>query len=127
MNRYFLLLVTALSLICTSAGAASPSGAWKGRWFSQPTGHKGPLRAHIRPIDHDTYKAVFVGRFFVVVPFLYPATLERVPGTCNQYTSSQRLPLIGTYRMDATITPQRFHARFKSADDTGTFEMTRTR
>lgn len=123
-----LLVVVALltvAMTSTSALAASPVGRWKGRWISESTGHKGPLKAHIRRLDHDTYRAVFVGRFFAVIPFAYPATLERVPGSCDQYTSSQRLPLIGTYRMNATVTPHHFHAYFQSGDDRGTFQMSR--
>ena len=123
-----LLVVVALltvAIASTSARAASPVGRWKGRWTSESTGHKGPLKAHIRQLDRDTYRAVFVGRFFVVFPFAYPATLERVPGSCDQYSSSQRLPLIGTYRMNATVTPHHFHAHFQSGNDRGTFQMSR--
>lgn len=130
-KRTILLAITFSALLfpmiaCVqSAEAASPKGHWRGRWTSQSTGHQGPLKAHIRQLDHDTYRAVFVGRFFVVIPFAYPATLERVPGTCNQYSSTQRLPLVGTYRMNAWVTPHHFHAQFQSGNDSGTFQMSR--
>jgi hypothetical protein len=108
-----------------SLHAASPVGRWRGSWTSQSTGHRGPLKAHIRQLDHDSYRALFVGRFFVVIPFAYPARLDRVPGTCNQYTSTQQLPLVGKYRMNAWITSHHFHAHFQSEEDSGTFQMSR--
>ena len=84
-----LLISTASPLL-----AASPTGKWRGSWNSNTTGHSGPLKARVRKVDHDTYRALFVGRFAGVIPFAYPARLDRVAGTSNQYTSSQRLPLL---------------------------------
>ncbi len=121
------LAVTAL-LICflaASGSAASPSGFWRGSWTSQTTGHRGPLKAHIRQTAPDTYRAVFVGRFAGVVPFVYPAKLERAAGSCDCYTSSQRLPLLGTYKMSAHIDANQFNATFRGRKDRGTFRMSR--
>ncbi len=126
MHRSALLLTVLLfAVAATTTQAASPVGNWRGFWSSRSTGHQGPLRARVRQTSPDTYRAVFVGRFAGVVPFVYPAKLERVPGTCHCYTSSQRLPLMGTYRMTATVTPGRFHATFRSRKDHGTFDMSR--
>ncbi len=115
------------SLVTTSPAlsAASPTGKWRGSWNSAATGHSGPLKARVRQIDQDTYRALFVGRFAGVIPFVYPARLDRVTGTDNQYTSSQRLPLLGTYRMNATVTNSRFHANFRGGRDSGTFNLSR--
>lgn len=124
------LLFTLSLLIAGStlpAAAASPAGLWQGTWSSESTGHRGPMRARIRQVDEDTYRALFVGRFAGVVPFAYPAKLDRVPGTCHCYTSTQRLPLMGTYRMTATVTPSRFDATFRSREDVGRFQMRRRR
>ena len=124
----FALLVTILcSLITTSStlSAASPTGKWRGSWNSGTTGHSGPLKARVRQVDHDTYRALFVGRFARVIPFAYPARLDRVAGTENQYTSSQRLPLLGTYRMSATVTNNRIRAHFTGGRDSGTFLLSR--
>ena len=129
MMRNTLRLIALAFVVTFVAGqteAASPAGSWRGGWSSQSTGHKGPLRARIRPIDSNTYRAVFAGRFAGVVPFIYPAKLERVPGSCHCYTSSQRLPLLGTYRMTATVSSQRFYATFGSKKDAGTFDMRRS-
>ena len=115
-----LLISTASPLL-----AASPTGKWRGSWNSNTTGHSGPLKARVRKVDHDTYRALFVGRFAGVIPFAYPARLDRVSGTSNQYTSSQRLPLLGTYRMNATVTSTRIRANFRGGRDSGTFNLTR--
>jgi len=124
--RWLLWSLVWLSLSLASvATAASPQGRWRGSWSSVTTGHQGPLRARIRPLDQDSYRAVFVGRFFKVIPFIYPATLDRVPGTGNQYRSSQRLPLLGTYRMSAVVTPNRFQAEFRGPRDRGIFRLSR--
>lgn len=116
-----------ISLLATSPAlsAASPTGKWRGSWNSGATGHSGPLKARVRQVDHDTYRALFVGRFAGVIPFAYPARLDRVEGTENQYTSSQRLPLLGTYRMDATVTNSQIRANFRGGRDSGTFNLSR--
>lgn len=123
--KRFSIALSALFVICGTSFAASPEGRWRGNWTSQSTGHRGPLRAHIRPTVSGDYRAVFVGRFAGVVPFAYPATLERVPGSCDCYRSSQRLPLLGTYQMSANITATRFRATFRSRNDRGTLRMSR--
>lgn len=117
--------LTALSFAASHLQAASPAGQWRGSWSSQSTGHSGPLRAHIRPSGDDTYRALFVGRFAGVVPFVYPTRLKPVPGTCDRYSSSQRLPFLGTYKMTATVTHNRFQATFQGRDDRGSFNMSR--
>ncbi|NNE01487.1 MAG: hypothetical protein HKN47_29590 [Pirellulaceae bacterium] len=126
-RKLLTLILLTVACVCgdTLASAASPTGRWSGGWSSESSGHKGPLRARIRPIGPDTYRALFVGRFAGVVPFVYPAKLQRVPGTSHCYTSSQRLPLLGTYRMTASVSSNRFYARFRGKKDVGTFDMSR--
>ena len=125
--RSFALLLVLLSVIVigSSAPAASPVGKWRGGWSSQSTGHHGPLRARIRQTGPDSYRAVFAGRFALVVPFIYSAKLERVPGTCHCYRSAKRLPLLGTYEMTAQVSSSRFYANFKSKKDVGVFDLSR--
>ena len=125
MRGLLVLLSLALLPSASHSQAASPIGKWQGKWYSQPTGHQGPLRARIRQTGPDTYRALFAGRFAVVVPFVYPAKLQRVPGRCDEYRSSKRLPIVGTYSMTATVTKHRFYATFRSKKDTGTFDLSR--
>lgn len=129
-NRRPMLSALLLIGICLAAPlqngfAASPSGRWTGSWSSASTGHRGPLRARIRQVDQDTYRAWFAGRFAKVIPFVYPAKLDRVPGTCNTYQSATRLPLMGEYRMTATVSGNRFNAVFQSKKDRGVFQLSR--
>lgn len=123
--RFALPLVLALAVLAGSASAANPAGRWVGGWSSSSTGHRGPLRAKIRQVDHDTYRALFAGRFAKVIPFVYPARLDRIPGTWNTYRSTTRLPLMGEYRMTATVTSHRFNAVFESKKDRGYFHLSR--
>ena len=116
-------LFFALCLSSTEAQAASPEGRWRGGWSSESTGHKGTLRARVRPSGPDSYKAVFTGRFAVVIPFIYRADLKQVPGTCDCYTSTKKLPLLGTYRMTANVSQNRLYAVFQGKKDKGVFQI----
>ncbi|OUT58333.1 MAG: hypothetical protein CBB71_13575 [Rhodopirellula sp. TMED11] len=119
------IAATCLTLLPLSeAQAESASGRWKGGWYSNSTGHKGPMRAKIWKVDQNNYRAVFVGRFAKVVPFAYPARLQRVPGS-NVYRSATRLPLLGQYQMNATIKGRQFNASYSSKRDRGGFRMSR--
>lgn len=122
----FVFVVLVLSLLHSGiADAASPVGRWKGSWSSGSTGHKGALRANIRPSDHGTYQAVFAGRFAVIIPFIYRTELVPIAGAPGQYYSSKKLPLVGTYKMQATISSSSFYATFTGGKDQGIFRMRR--
>lgn len=123
--RLVVVLLFLFALPSLDLHAADPSGRWAGSWSSSETGHDGPLRARIRRVDEDTYRALFAGRFAKVVPFVYPAKLERVSGTCNCFQSTTRLPLLGEYRMTATVTAHHFDANFRGKKDLGVFRMSR--
>jgi hypothetical protein len=110
----------------TSVGSDA-SGVWRGSWHSSPTGHRGPLNAKIRQVSPDRYEALFYGRFFVVIPFAYRATLDRVPGTADLYHSSKRMPIVGNYQTTARISGGNFQANFQSGKDSGVFQMSRRR
>ena len=59
-----LLSVAFLAIAATNAQAADVSGSWQGRWYSEGTGHEGPLKASISKIDDEHYQVNFRGRFF---------------------------------------------------------------
>lgn len=125
MKFHLLLLLALFSMPALSVSAEDATGRWVGGWSSHTTGHAGPLRARIRPVGSDTYRGVFVGRFAKVVPFVYPARLTRVPGTSDRYQSSARLPLLGQYRMTATVSGNQFYATYRGRRDSGVFQMSR--
>lgn len=102
----------------------APVGKWRGEWISGTNGHRGPLRASIRQTAAGDYRAVFAGRFAKVIPFVYSTRLTPTPMP-GQYTSVKRLPLVGTYRMSATVTPGHFEATFQGRKDQGVFRLDR--
>jgi hypothetical protein len=103
------------------------SGCWSGYWISCTSGHKGPLSAKICKVGDNCYEAHFRGRFALVVPFRYKATMEVTgqDGDKLLLTSSRRLPLMGKFEMNATVTATDFVAEYTSRDDRGQFIMKR--
>ena len=125
MTRTLTVLV-ALTIPALGIAADPVSGRWVGRWSSDANGHSGPLRASLSPTATG-YTATFAGRFAGVIPFVYRSPLE-VVGTNGEvvYLSAERrLPLFGTFRTDAVVSPYSFDATFRSGKDSGRFTMSR--
>jgi hypothetical protein len=100
------------------------SGKWSGYWQSD-TGHRGPLHARFVPLDADTYRVTYRGRFALVVPFRYTTTMD-VTGTgagAAVLTAEKRLGPFGSFRTTATATGTNFDATFSSRRDTGRFVL----
>lgn len=123
--RIVAILLVVIALHTGSAAAESPVGRWKGSWSSGSTGHRGALRARIRPTEEGTYQALFAGRFAVVIPFFYRTELLPIMGAPGEYYSSKKLPLVGTYQMRAMISGSHFRATFSGGRDQGIFKMRR--
>ncbi len=121
-----LAVLFALMLPAITLAADPHAGRWVGRWSSDANGHSGPLRANISPTATG-YSATFAGRFAGVVPFVYRTPLEVVgtSGDVVYLTAERRLPLFGTFRTDAVVTPGTFDATFRSGKDSGKFTLTR--
>ena len=119
-----LVLLSSLNSMALADGA---NGRWRGTWSSNNTGHRGPLRASIRQTNDGSYRAFFVGRFAGVVPFAYRADLHPIPGAPGAYSSVKRLPLLGDYHMQATVSATTFWATFRGGQDVGVFQMQRRR
>jgi hypothetical protein len=121
-----LVALTAL-LIPTMATASDPlSGRWTGYWSSDVNGHRGPLRATVSP-SQSGYDVRFSGRFARVIPFVYRTHLDVVGavGEATLLSAERRIPLFGTFRTDAAVTPTSFDATFRSRKDGGRFVLTR--
>jgi hypothetical protein len=128
MTRLPSALATLLLLLLPSlAPAADPLvGRWSGYWQSDANGHRGPLRATVRPAASG-YEVRFTGRFAKVIPFTYRQHLD-VTGTSGEavfLSATRRLPLFGTFRTDAVATPTTFDATFRSGTDGGRFVLGR--
>lgn len=132
MNRQkvlcsFVVLVFVLCLAPRLASAADMSGSWHGRWESNKTGHQGPIHARFRQVDADTYRAVFRGRFALVIPFRYalPLNVQCTDG-CNVYFSGQKsLGPFGKFNYQATANDRSFVATYRSRRDRGQFVLNR--
>ncbi|HVL11253.1 MAG TPA: hypothetical protein VM529_01720 [Gemmata sp.] len=136
MSRVLLVLLLVLVLVLV-ASAATPlaaqppdiTGRWSGVWVSDKNGHTGLLHARVRPIDDDTYRVAFRGRFAKVIPFWYSTRLDVVGAGDDVVVlaASRRLPLMGTYSTTATATAADFDAAFTSRSDSGRFILSRRR
>jgi len=133
MNRLLCLSVLILTPSVLDADEVAPpaavdaSGCWSGYWISCTTGHKGPISAKICKIGDTCYEAHFRGRFALINPFRYTATLQVTghEGDKLFLCSSRRLPLLGTFQMNAVATPTDFTADYSARDDQGRFIMKR--
>jgi len=133
MNRLLtltiVLMLPVLARSAEPAAAAVPeaAGCWSGYWISCDTGHKGPLSAKICKISDTCCEAHFRGRFALVIPFRYTATMQVVSAEGDKLilSSSRRLPLMGTFTMTATVTATEFRAAYTSRNDHGEFVMQR--
>lgn len=114
-------------IVASPPPAGTIEGAWEGRWQSQ-SGHGGDkLRAILTKNGPDTYMARFHATYWGIFQ-ADQETLLRVTGTSPVRAKGESdLGYLkgGTYRYEATITPEKFDATYKSDEDHGVFEMTR--
>jgi len=109
-------------------GSRSLAGNWSGGWYSQTTGHKGPLRAEVRSSKSGQYQATFTGKFFKVIPFRYQMQLNVVSsdGEHLHLAGQKKLgPLMGYYAYEAKVTGNQFSATYRTKRDRGTFVLSR--
>ena len=111
------------------ANAFQPQGVYRAKWVSNSTGHQGPMRVRIRPRRDGAYNARFTGRFAKVIPFSIRTTMTPVSTYGSQTTlvAERRIPIFGSYRMRATVTPSSLNANYDATVDQGYFMMRRLR
>lgn len=138
------LCVVLASLGCSSysrdyqAAMAQPrtpgsiDGAWQGTWTSA-AGHHGALRCIVaaapaaQPSPQVTYTARFKATFWKVFSGEYTATLSGMrEGDVTHLSGDHDLGLfLGRYHYEATVTPDRFDATYRTTGDHGEFHLTR--
>jgi hypothetical protein len=102
-------------------------GRWHGGWRSCTNGHKGNLNAQFFRLDSNHVKAKFKGTFAKVIPFRYRPVLDIVheePGLMV-LQGNKKLPLVGNFQYNATITGNQFNATYRSRRDQGVWQMKR--
>jgi hypothetical protein len=118
------ILLSLALVFCLTATSFAESRVYRGSWQSQSTGHSGAMR--ITPQGDGSYSAVLAGRFAKVIPFVYRSELH--PTANGTYQSNKQLgPILGEYRMQATINGSYFNAAFQAAGDQGSFTMKRVK
>lgn len=106
------------------------SGKWRGTWTSQTNGHHGPLKAKFRPQSDGSVRAVFTGRFAVVMPFRY--TMKLQPSVAHDgsvcLSGSKKLgPILGSYDFSARANAGTLNASYSAGRDQGNFSLRRSR
>ena len=123
-------LVVLVGLCENGARAGDPVGVWRGEWNSGSTGHRGPMKAVIRPTGNGTYAAKFSGRFLGVIPFAYRAELQPAldqHGDTHLVASKKLGPILGSYTMDTVVSGSQLSGSFQAAGDTGQVRLRRVR
>jgi len=123
------VLIIATNLDADAVAEPDLTGRWSGCWVSDKNGHHGPLHAKFCKLDECHYRVTFHGRFWKLVPFVYSVTLDVIghDGEKVLLSGGQSLgPLLGRFDYSATATDQNFTATFRSKNDCGRFELTRT-
>lgn len=124
------VLASSVFVMSQDSLGSDPVGVWRGEWTSNSTGHRGPMRVVIREQNDGRYQARFSGRFLVVIPFMYRATL--VPSS-DPYgnvvlDANKRLGLgMGSYTMRTTVFGNQLRGSFSAARDRGSVTMRRVR
>jgi hypothetical protein len=146
MNRWAWLIAGAMLLVgstgCSSFDAdykrgltaadhsATIEGPWEGRWESHAGHGGGSLRCVLTKTGADTYFLRFRAGYWGIFQADEETLLRAAPGstpTALKATGESDLGYLkgGTYRYEATITPNKFDATYQSAYDRGVFTMTR--
>ena len=120
-----------LGAILLSAAVASAQSheRFVGEWRSEKSGHHGPMRAKLTPVDGG-YAVRIVGRFAAVIPFAYRTHLD-VVGAMPEgpiLAAEKKLPLFGgSFRTTGVLTPEGFNASYSAMKDAGRFTLARRR
>lgn len=109
INMTFQRLTIALMVLILFSARLSwsqePAGKWAGRWSTYKEngrGHQGTLRVNMRPNGDGTYQGSFAGRFAVVLPYFYRATVFQEG---DMLYSNKRLGPFGSYQMQLQHSP----------------------
>lgn len=122
-------ILTLLFVLCFIgfADADQLDGRWRGGWQSCTNGHKGRLNAQFCRVDANHVRATFKGTFAKVIPFRYRPVLDIVheePGLMV-LQGNKKLPVVGNFQYNATITDNNFSATYQSKRDNGIWFMSR--
>lgn len=134
-----LLLVVCLTSGCTSFGRAwkqaaqldpgpdGIAGCWDGQWLSDVNGHRGRLRAAVRPVGEHEYDVRYRATYRGWLRFSYQMRMKVEPsgeGACA-FEGDADLGIWGAYRCQGEADRTRFQAAYWTRFDEGTFTLQR--
>ncbi len=122
-----LLLFFGLSLGCASRGSAQDaSGIWRGRWTADATPrraeHGGPLRVRLQRTGPNTYQGRFSGRFAIIIPYFYRATLYQQG---DHLYSARQIGRMGQYQMNLQNCGDSLAGRWTTGGQAGSIRLRR--
>lgn len=105
---------------------AGIEGPWVGSWRSEG-GHQGPLRCVVLEVEDERLHAAFHATYWKIFKITYAPRLHgRRSERGFELAGDWRLgPISGQFRYDGHVTPDHFHAGYRSRNDQGVFEMRR--
>ena len=107
--------------------ADSIEGPWDGRWQSK-AGHGGDgLKAIVSRTGQETYLVRFRAKYWGIFESDQQVNLRAISAEPFKARGTEDLGYLkgGWYQYEATITPQRFDATYKSEHDHGEFNLAR--
>ncbi len=103
-------------------------GPWEGRWVSEKSGHQGNLRAVIKPVEDNNYRARFKATYSKIFKFTHSVLLETTK-TNGQYRFEGDADLGwlagGRYQYEGNASETNFYSKYRSKHDHGYFLMKR--
>ena len=128
-QRFPQRLIWIIVLVCFFAPVTGHSqdlsGRWAGRW-SRVTKrgfvHQGTVRGRLQQTQPGVYRAVFAGRFAVVIPYRYRTTVYQ---NGNIVHSSKRLGPMSTYHMQMIQSGTSMNGSWQVGDERGRIYLRR--
>jgi hypothetical protein len=118
------VVLLALVVWAPDCRGSDVSGRWKGTWTTHrpnnQRAHHGTLRVRLTPQANGTYRGVFAGRFAVVIPYFYRATVYQQG---NRLQSTKRLGPFGNYDMQLMHQPGSLSGTWSAGGETGSIRL----
>lgn len=127
MKSLFLVcLILWFTLLTVPCRAQELAGRWKGTWSTYSQGekrpHHGTLRVHLRSQGNGTYQGTFAGRFAVVIPYFYRASVTQYG---DSLISTKRLGPFGEYRMELHHQPGSLDGHWSAGGKAGGIRLSK--
>jgi hypothetical protein len=112
----------------TTVDAGSVGGRWRGKWVSETSKHRGPLRCVLSVISPTQWHLAFFAGYSRVFRACYAADFDVVPDDGRwAFTGRKDLGALagGLYEYSGYATPEEIVCRYRSSRDQGEFRLKR--